>query len=319
MIFRKPLLASVMGASLCIFAIGSMAFVQPAFAAPTEVKVIVNNNPITTGDIQKRAAFLKLQGQKGNLNAKAKDELVDEMLKRVEMKTRGINISQQEIDNAYASFANNNGMTVPQLDQIMNQAGVTPQHFKTYVMVQMGWGRAVSARFRSDGIVTEQQAVQRMKKDGGRKPVATEYTLQQVILVVPSAKRSPALMNKRRQEANALRNKFQNCGTTRQQTKGMIDVTVRDLGKFIEQEVPSEWTKDVKATASGRVTGTQDTERGIEFLAVCSTRQVSDDRVAQMVFSMEGTDTSKGQEAKADAISKKYMQDLREKARIVNR
>lgn len=319
MIFRKPLLASVMSASLCIFAMGSMAFVEPAFAAPTEVKVIVNNNAITTGDIQKRAAFLKLQGQKGNLNAKAKEELIDEMLKRVELKTRGINIGQQEIDNAYANFASNNGMSVKQLDQIMNQAGVTPQHFKTYIMVQMGWGRAVSARFSSHGIVTEQEAVQRMKKEGGRKPVATEYTLQQVIFVVPSAKRSPALLNKRRQEANALRNKFQNCDATRSQAKGIIDVTVRDLGKFIEQELPSEWEKDVKSTKAGRTTATHDTPRGIEFLAVCSTREVSDDRVAQMVFSMEGTESAKGQEAKADEISKNYLKELRDKARIVNR
>ena len=38
-------------------------------AAASEIKYIVNNVPITSYDIQRRAAFMKLQRRKGNLNA----------------------------------------------------------------------------------------------------------------------------------------------------------------------------------------------------------------------------------------------------------
>jgi len=320
MMFARPLFASLLGAAVCVTALGTAATLNPAFAAGgTEVKVIVSGNAITNGDIQRRAAFLKLQRKGGNLNQVAREELTEEMLKRVEMKSRGVNISDKEVDEAYAGFATRNKMSVAQLSQVMNQAGITPDHFKKYIMVQMGWGRLVSARFRSTGMVSEQDAVQRMLKDGGKKPVATEYQLQQVIFVVPSSKRSPALLAKRRQEANALRSRFQSCDSTRQLTKGMIDVTVRDLGRIIEQQLPGDWAKDVKATSANRATPPHDTEKGVEFLAVCSTRQVSDDRVAQLVFSMEGTDSEAGQEKKADEMSKKYLQELREKATIVNR
>lgn len=319
MIFKKPIIASFFSAALCLTTVGALT-AQPANAASgTEVKVIVNSNAITSGDIQKRAAFLKVQGKKGNLTNLARQELTDEMLKRVEMKTRGINVSKQEVDAAYANFASNNRMSVAQMNQMMNQAGITPEHFKTYIMVQMGWGRLISSRFREEGIISEQDAVQRMLKDGGRKPVATEYHLQQVILVVPSAKRSPALLAKRRQDANHLRSRFKSCETTRQQAKGIIDVTVRDLGRILEPQLPSEWEKDVKATAVGGTTKPHDTEKGVEFLAICSTRKVSDDRVAQMVFSLEGTQTAKGQEQKAEQLSKKYLDELRKKGRIVNR
>lgn len=321
MMFSKPLFASMIGAAVCFTALGSAAMLSPAFAASNsaEAKIIVSGNVITNGDIQRRANFLKLQRKGGNLNQTARQELTEEMLKRIEMKTRGINISDKEVDEAYAGFASRNKMSVAQLNQVMNQAGITPDHFKKYIMVQMGWGRLVSARFRATGMVSEQEAVQRMLKDGGKKPVATEYQLQQVIFVVPSAQRSPALMNKRRQEANALRSRFQSCDSTRQLTKGMIDVTVRDLGRVIEQQLPGEWAKDIKATSVNRATPPHDTEKGIEILAVCSTRQVSDDRVAQLVFSMEGADSASGQEKKAEALSKKYVEELREKATIVNR
>lgn len=320
MMFARPLFASMLGAAVCLTALGTAATFNPAFAdGGTEVKVIVSGNAITSGDIQRRVAFLKLQRRSGNLAQMAREELTEEMLKRVEMKTRNISVSDQEVDNAYAGFATRNKMSVAQLNQIMNQSGITPDHFKKYIMVQMGWGRLVSARFRATGMVSEQDAVQRMLKDGGKKPVATEYHLQQVIFVVPASKRSPALLAQRRQQANGLRSQFKNCNTTRQQAKGMIDVTVRDLGRIIEQQLPGEWSKDVKAAGSGRTTPPHDTEKGVEFLAVCSTRQVSDDRVAQLVFSMEGTDSEAGQEKKAEEMSKKYIQELREKATIVNR
>lgn len=321
MMFAKPLFATMMGAAVCFTALATGASLSPAIAAPSsaEAKVIVSGNVITNGDIQRRANFLKLQRKGGNLNQTAREELTEEMLKRVEMKTRGINISDKEVDEAYAGFATRNKMSVAQLNQVMNQAGITPDHFKKYIMVQMGWGRLVSARFRATGMVSEQDAVQRMLKDGGKKPVATEYHLQQVIFVVPNAQRSPALLAKRRQEANALRSRFQSCDSTRQLTKGMIDVTVRDLGRIIEQQLPGEWAKDVKATSANRATPPHDTEKGVEILAVCGTRQVSDDRVAQLVFSMEGADSASGQEKKADELSKKYVNELREKATIVNR
>ncbi len=316
--FARPLIASMLGAVVCLTALGTVA--APAFAAgESEVKIIVSGNAITNSDIQHRMAFLKLQRKSGNLNKLAREELTDEMLKRIEMKSRGINISDKEVNDAYAGFATRNKMSVTQLNQVMNQSGVTPDHFKKYIMVQMGWGRLVSARFRATGMVSEQEAVQRMLKDGGKKPVATEYHLQQVIFVVPASKRSPALLAKRRQEANALRSRFQNCNSTRQQAKGILDVTVRDLGRIIEQQLPGDWSKDIKATAVNRTTPPHDTEKGVEFLAVCSTRQVSDDRVAQLVFSMEGADSPAGQEKKADELSKKYVQELREKATIVNR
>ncbi|PWL18181.1 molecular chaperone SurA [Falsochrobactrum shanghaiense] len=321
MMFARPLFASILGAAVCLTALGTAVTLDPAFAASggTEVKIIVSGNAITSGDIQRRVAFLKLQRKGGNLNQIARQELTDDMLKRVEMKTRGINISDQEVDQAYAGFATRNKMSVTQLNQLMNQAGITPDHFKKFIMVQMGWGRLVSARFRSDGMISEQDAVQRMLKDGGKKPVATEYHLQQVIFVVPNSKRSPAALAKRRQDANAVRSRFQTCDTTRQQAKGIIDVTVRDLGRIIEQQLPPEWAKDIKATGVNRTTPPHDTEKGVEFLAVCATRQVSDDRVAQLVFSMEGVDSAAGQEKKAEEMSSKYLEELRKDAKIVNR
>lgn len=288
--------------------------------AASEIKIVVNGTPITDYDLSRRAAFLKLQKKKGNLAQEARDDLTTEALKRQELKRLNLLVSDGEVNDAFARFASNNKMSLDQLGTILDKSGVTSEHFKEYIRIQMSWGRALATRGRSEGgvKVSEQDAVQRMLKDGGKKPVSTEYQLQQVIFVVPANNRG--ILAKRRSEANALRARFNGCASTRDMAKGTLDVTVRDLGKFIEQELPPAWTKQVTSTPVGQATAIQDTDKGVEFLGVCSTRQVSDDRVARMVFSQEDAAATKDgkPDATAEAVDKKYIEELRSKAKIVN-
>lgn len=291
--------------------LGALA-APPAFAST--IKYIVNNVPITTGDIQHRAAFLKLQRRKGD----AAQEMIDQTLRLAEAARLGIRISDSQVDEAYARFASGNKMQLKQLDGIMAQSGVTKEHFKEFIRAQMAWNQAVGARYRAEqggSGVSEQDAVRRMLERGGNKPTATEYMLQQVIFVVPAAERG-ALMGKRKREAEAMRARFSGCNTTREFAKGLLDVTVRDLGRVLAPQLPSEWADQIKKTKVGAATGVRETERGVEFIGVCSAREVSDDKVAQMMFQNEG-DGGKGD--KGDALAAKYLEELKKKARIVQR
>jgi peptidyl-prolyl cis-trans isomerase SurA len=64
----------------------------------------------------------------------------------------------------------------------------------------------------------------------------------------------------------------------------------------------------------------RETERGIEFIGICSSREVSDDRVAQMVFQSEGNkEGNKEVNKKGEELSNKYLGELRSKAKIVER
>lgn len=304
-------------AAAIITALGSsLAVSTPLPAAASEIKVVVNGTPITDYDISRRAAFMKLQRRKVNLG-EVREELTNEALKRQELRRLNLLVGDGEVNDAFARFATTNKMTLPQLTGVLDKSGVTPEHFKEYIRIQMSWGRALATRNRSQGgsKFSEQDAVQRMLKDGGKKPVSTEYQLQQVIFVVPANKRDT--MAKRRGEANAMRARFSGCENTREVAKGTLDVTVRDLGKFIEQELPPEWAAQIKVTPVGQATTVLDTDKGVEYLGVCATRQVSDDRVARMVFSQE--QSSSGQkDATAEAIDKKYLDELRAKAKITN-
>ncbi|WP_054310971.1 peptidylprolyl isomerase [Mesorhizobium sp. 1M-11] len=311
---RKQLFSAGLALLVATAGVSLTAMSQPAFAS--EIKYVVNNVAITSGDIQHRAAFLRLQKRKGN----AADEMVEQTLRLAEARRLGIRISDQQVNDAYARFASNNKMKLAQLDGVMDKSGVTKQHFKEFIRAQMAWNQALGMRYRSEqgggGGMSEQDAVRKMLQKGGNKPSATEYLLQQIIFVVPAAERG-ALMAKRKREAEAMRARFNGCNTTREFAKGLIDVTVRDLGRVLAPQLPADWADQIKATKAGGATQVKETERGIEFIGICSAREVSDDKTAQLMLQNEGLDGKK--DDAADALSKKYVSELKAKAVIVQR
>lgn len=306
---RKYLFSAGFALLVAATSVSMTVMMPPAFAS--EIKYVVNNVPITTGDIAHRAAFLKLQRKKGD----AAQEMIDQTLRLAEARRLGIRISDAQVEAAYQRFATSNKMQLSQLNGVMEKSGVGKDHFKEFIRAQMAWNQALGARYRSGegGSVTEQDAVRRMLDKGGAKPSATEYMLQQVIFVVPASERS-ATLAKRKREADAMRARFNGCTTTREFAKGLIDVTVRDLGRVLAPQLPPDWAEQIKATKVGGATVTRETERGVEFIGICSSREVSDDKTAQMVFQSEGSS-----DKNADELSKKYVEELKAKAHIVKR
>lgn len=281
--------------------------------AASSVVAVVNNTPVTSGDIERRANFLKLQRAKGNVRAMAREQMIEDALKRAEILRVRASVSSSEVDAAFARFANSNKMTPQQMAQILDRAGVGVEHFKQYIAVQMSWPRVVNARFANSS--TGKSLVERMQENGGKKPVTTEYFLKQVIFVVPEKRRN-AILGKRKQEAEASRPKFPGCDQAKVFAATMRDVSIRDLGRVLAPQLPEDW-KPLIEKASGQTTGTRVTERGVEYLAICKKREVNDDVAAEMVFRAE--DLSKAGGNESDENSKKYIAELRKKATITER
>ena len=294
------------------FSSAAMLTTMPGFVAvsqASEIKLTVNGQAITSFDIQKRAAFLKVQGGKGGLQA-ATDEMIDQTIKMQAGAVAGIRVGQQEVDAAFARFAASNKMNPKQMSDVLNQVGVTSKHFKEYIRAQMVWGQVQQMQQRSGGTgqVSMQDVVAKMLATGGTKPTSTEYILQQVIFVVPAGKKGV----NRKKEAEALRARFQSCDTTFDFAKGLMDVTVRDLGRLLEAELPEDWKEQITAVKAGGATPVRVTDKGAEFIAVCRSRAVSDDKVAELQFRIDAVKSNNKEDDAALAA-------LRKKAQIVNR
>jgi len=293
------------------------AFASPqsgsAFAA-SEVRVVVNGTAITSGDVAKRQAFLRLQHQKADAKA-AEDQLIDQTLKQQEISRVRMSVSKDDVNASFARFASGNKLTTDQMTQILERAGVGVDHFKAFIAVQMSWPRLVNARYGSSNRMSNSDLVARMMENK-QKPETTEYILQQMIFVVPANKKG--IVGKRKSEAEASRAKYPGCDQAKVFAATMLDVSVRDLGRVLAPELPAEW-KPLVEQAKGNTTATRVTDRGVEYIAICSQRQVSDDQAAEMVFRQEDLDKAKaGKNAPPEnPNAQKYMEELRKKAQIM--
>ncbi len=302
--------------AIAMTALAASLVIDPIVAAAQSsgVAAVVNRTPITTADVARRAAFLRLQRQKADSNT-AREQLIDEMLKRQEIARVKMSVSTDDVDASFARFAASNKMTPAQMGKVLDQAGVTSEHFKAFIAVQMSWPRLLNARYGGGGSrMSSQELVTRMK-ESKEKPVTTEYFLKQIIFVVPAAKRN-AILNKRKAQAEASRSKFPGCDQAKDFAATMMDVSVRDLGRVMSPNLPDDW-KPLVENAKNGTTAAKITERGVEFLAICDQRQVSDDVAAEAVFRAE--DLGKTESSGENPNNKKYLDELREKAQIDRR
>jgi len=312
MMGRQSLVRSMM-MGVALAAAVTIAVPAGTAQAASSVVAVVNNTAITSGDLERRVNFLKLQRSKGNLRSLAREQLIDDTLKRDEILRIRASVSMAEVDAAYARFAASNKMSPEQLGKVLNQAGVGSEHFKQFIALQMSWPRVVNARFGRAN--NGKSLVERMQENGGKKPVTTEYFLKQVIFVVPEKRRN-AILGKRKAEAEASRSKFPGCDQAKAFAATMHDVSIRDLGRVLAPEMPADW-KPLVEKSNGQTTGTRVTERGVEYLAICMKREVNDDVAAEMVFRAE--DLAKAKTGEEDVNSKKYVAELRKKATITER
>ncbi len=304
-------------AGLAFATVAGLALPKASVAyAASEVRVVVNGTALTSGDVAKRQAFLRLQHQKADAKA-AEDQLVEQTLKEQEIARVRMSVSKDDVDASFARFATGNKLTTAQMTQILNQAGVGVDHFKAFIAVQMSWPRLVNARYGNSNKMSNADLVARMMENNKQKPETTEYILQQMIFVVPASKKG--IVGKRKSEAEASRSKYPGCEQAKVFAATMRDVSVRDLGRMLAPELPPEW-KPLVEQAKGNTTATRVTEKGVEYLAICSQRQVSDDQAAEMVFREEDLNKAKDKNApQENANATKYLDELRKKAQIIRR
>ncbi len=282
----------------------------------TYIRILVNNTPITNYDIQSRVAFLKLRRVGGDRVKVAEKELIEETLKDAEAKRVNTLASDAQVDQAFATFAKRNKASPAQLSSELGKLGVGAQHFKNFMRTQMSWQGVVSGKFQAETRQLSQiDAVTQIRKSGSSKPQLAEYSLQQIIFVVPEAKRK-ALLKLRRDEAKAFRQRFTGCDQTLNSVKALKDVSIVEKRRVLGPEIPALWKADVEALSTGETTKVRDTVNGVEFFAVCNINMVSDDYAAQIATQSKEFDSFN---EKGSAVSEAHLKALRSKATIIYR
>ena len=303
-------IATVVSAML----VGSLAG-GAAWAAGATIKVVVNNEPVTSTEIAERARLLRLTSHMSgpSVDRMATEELIDERLKEQEGKRVGVSVSDAQVDAAFASIAGRLKISPAQLAQGLSSQGVSPANLKARIRSQIMWQQLVVGRFNRTVNISDSQIVDALsKKQGGTgkdaaaKPesggTTAEYTLQQVVLVVA---KDGGSADARMREAEALRAKVTSCDGLVDMVRPIREALVKPLGKRTEDEMPEAFRGLLGQTPVGHLSKPNRTATGIEMVAVCGKRELKGDfqvrsKVEEELRAQEG-----------EVFARRYINDLR--------
>jgi peptidyl-prolyl cis-trans isomerase SurA len=240
-------------------------------AVAQNVIVFVNGDPITAIDVDQRAKFLVLTGQKQVPRQQVLDQLIDEKLKVREGKRWGVEASDKEVDNNYARMAQGMQRSADQLTKDLAQKGINASTLKARIRADIVWQQLVRGRYQSRLHVQDREILNHLeaKNPEARDIVGYEYLLRPILFLVTPGSPGSAYDGRRR-EAEALRKSFKGCNESIPAVRAMNGVAVRGQVVRSSADLPDNLRKVLDSVPVGELTAPEVTRHGIEMFAVCS-------------------------------------------------
>ena len=304
------------GRALCAVAVTAIILTATAAggAHAQNVVAFVNGEPITQLDIDARSKLLEVSTptHKAPPRQEVLDQLIDEKLEIREAKRWGIDPSEDDMNNSFASMAQRAGQTSDQFVQTLTKNGVTPQTFRQRLRAQLVWPPLVRGRYQSTLEVYDQDVLQEMlnKKTDDDAATSYDYTLRPILFVVPPGS-PPTVFEDRKREADGLRNRFRSCDDGLPFARALNAVVVRDQIIRTSSDIPSEQRKTLDSVPVGQLTAPEITKLGVEMFAVCAKDTSKTDNTPGKRQARETLFNQKFEQQ-----SKKYLQELRRQALI---
>jgi peptidyl-prolyl cis-trans isomerase SurA len=283
-------------------------------AQAQNVAAFVNGEPITALDIDQRSKLLEVSSpsHKAPPRPEVLDELINEKLKIREGKRWGIDVSDSDVDGAFASTAQRMHQSTDQFVQSLTKAGVTPQTFRARLRAELVWQPLVRGRYQSTLEIFDKDILQEMinKKTDGEETTSYDYTLRPILFIVPPGSPATAIEDRKR-EAEGLRNRFRSCDDGLPFARALRDVAVRDQIIRSSADVPPDLRKGLDSVTVGQLTAPEITKLGVEMFAICAKDASKADNSPGKRKARETLFAEKFEQQ-----SKRYLQDLRRAALI---
>lgn len=301
---RSGAIALVVAAAVIIGAAGGPVHAQ-------QVLAVVNGTPITSYDVEQRTKLAQLSTHKSPSRKDVLEELINEQLKINEAKKYGVEIKSSDIENTFGRMAARMGLQAPQLTKALAGHGINAETLKTRIRADLAWGQLVRGRFPSSLTISDPdiESVINKEKPASKDAVGYIYTLRPILFIVPQGA-SPATIEARRRDAEALRSRFDSCDRGVAMARGLHDVAVREQIFRNSADLPAPFRTMLNDLAIGKLTTPDNTPQGIEMFALCGrkvtrTNTPQKEEVRQQIFTK-----------RYDTHSKEYLNEIRKSAMI---
>jgi peptidyl-prolyl cis-trans isomerase SurA len=283
----------------------------PQTARAQSVVVFVNGEPITALDVDQRVKLIEVSTHKTPSRQEALDELIDEKLKVQIGKRYGLEIPEKDIESSFGTMARRTGETSKQFAEGLTRAGINVAALKRRIKADMTWSSIIRGKFPSINAVGERDVLTAMeaKKTDEKDAVSYQYTLRELLFIVPHGS-PPAAFEARRKQAEELRHRFESCEQGVPFARALTDVAVREPVRRTSLDMGAPQRAALDATAIGHLTAPEQTREGIEMIAVCARDKTGGDTIG-MAQTREAMVAER-----YNAQAKRYLEQLRREAII---
>ncbi|MEL6168177.1 MAG: peptidylprolyl isomerase [Pseudomonadota bacterium] len=140
----------------------------------------VDDRVITAWEIDQRARFLGALRSPGDLEAEARERLIDERLQVDAARAAGIEVTEAEYQEGLAEFADRASLTSDAFLAALAQEGIAEETVRDFVTAGLAWRAAVQARFAGDVRISSDEidrAVLASGTGGGVRVLLSEIIL----------------------------------------------------------------------------------------------------------------------------------------------
>lgn len=173
---------------------GSASHAQQGQFAPA---IIVNDSAITPYEIDQRARLLTLFRTPGAGEALAREQLIEDRLKKERMDRSGLRLTDEGLASAMDDFAGRANLTLAQFTPILQQNGVAIETLRDFVSIGVAWRDFIRTQFAGQARISDAE-VDRALGQGGGTSGEIEVLLSEIIIAAPPPRAASALATAQR-------------------------------------------------------------------------------------------------------------------------
>ncbi|HIF25304.1 MAG TPA: rotamase [Micavibrio sp.] len=161
-----------------------------AYARSASIAAVVNEDAISESDVEARMRLaIVSSGLPNNAEARSKlrpqviAALIDESLRMQEADKLEITVDASEVENAFATIAQQNNLEADQFKQALRQSGVDLTTLQDQIRSQIAWSKVIQKKLRPQVVVSENEAqalIDRLHREVGKN----EYLVSEIYLPV---------------------------------------------------------------------------------------------------------------------------------------
>lgn len=237
----------------------------PVFAQA--LAAIVNGDPITSTEVEEQMNFRRLTRQSAT-RGEALEELIGDRLKLRAANRGGVDANDTSFSQALNQIAARAKTSASALLNDFQRARLNTDLIRSHVRSAAAWNEFVKSRYKALS-VSQSEVDAAIAKDASLSKGGTDYTLQQIVFVLP-VKATPAVIEQRMREAQALRGRFSDCPQGIPLARALPDVAVKAQVVKTAITMAEGTRKALEQVQKGHLTNPERTVSGFEMVAVCN-------------------------------------------------